>query len=296
MQSSLDGWETLHAIVHLGGFSAAARKLHRSQSTISYAIERLEEQLGVELFEMRGRKACLTEVGRALLAEAEPYMMGFRHIEHKARSLASDHVLDVRLAVDSLYPSERLFAALAELIRRFPYVRPSLRQCTFLSADTEFSAHGAQLCISAFRASECFLQPVMEVRMQAVAHREHPLAIAKAKLTRIDLMQHTLVVIEASDPGRRVQQPRISPLQRFLSVTTVEAAVEAVRAGVGFGWLPLYCIQKEIETRELVPLRLRIGDVRHVSLNLIWRDLGPMQPEMSVLAELLGCGGGVEVV
>lgn len=296
MKTSLDGWEILHAVVHSGGFAAAAQKLHRSQSTVSYAIERLEEQLEVELFERRGRKACLTEVGRALLAEAEPYLAGFRQIEDRARCLKAGDALDIRIAVDSLYPRDRLFRGMAEVIRRYPHVRLSLRQSTFLSPDLEFSAHGAHLCISAFRTSECFLQPVMEVRMQAVGHKEHPLVCAKKKLTRMDMMQHTLVIIEASDPGRKVQQPRLSPLQRLLSVTTVEAAVAAVRAGVGFGWLPLFCIQQEMADRELVPLQLRVGDTRNVVLNLIWKDLGPVQPEISALAELLGSSGGVAEV
>jgi DNA-binding transcriptional LysR family regulator len=87
-------------VVHLAGFTPAAEKLHRSQSTISYAIERLEEQLGVELFDLRGKKACLTEAGRALLAEAEPYVTGFRQIEHRARSLAAGKGLEIRLSVD----------------------------------------------------------------------------------------------------------------------------------------------------------------------------------------------------
>jgi DNA-binding transcriptional LysR family regulator len=164
-----------------------------------------------------------------------------------------------------------------------------------MSADAEFSAHNAQLCISALRSGECFMQPLMEVRMQAVAHRDHALAQLPRTLTRLDMTQHTLVVLETSDPGRKIHQPR-TPLQRFLSVTTVDAAVAAVQAGLGFGWLPMYCIKDQLETRELVPLQLPIGDIRRVALNLVWKDVGPMQPEVSTLAELLGSGRGVQVV
>jgi DNA-binding transcriptional LysR family regulator len=60
----------------LGGFTPAAEKLQRSQSTISYPVERVEEQLGIELFESRGRKACPTEAARALLATSEPELTG----------------------------------------------------------------------------------------------------------------------------------------------------------------------------------------------------------------------------
>lgn len=119
--------------------------------------------------------------------------------------------------MDSLFPDDRLFAALAEIMRRFPYVRPSLRRRTFLSADAEFSAHSAQLCISGMTTSEYFLQPVVDIRMQAVACRDHPLALIGWQPTRIEMMQHTLVIIEGAGPGRRFHQPR-SPLQRSLPV------------------------------------------------------------------------------
>ena len=69
MKTTLDAWEAFQAVVQLGGFAPAAEQLNRSQSTISYAVARLQEQLGVRLFEQNGRKAQLTEAGRVLLAD-----------------------------------------------------------------------------------------------------------------------------------------------------------------------------------------------------------------------------------
>ena len=77
MDTTLDAWEILQTVVQLGGFAPAAEKLNRSQSTISYAIGRLQDQLGVRLFEIHGRKAQLTELGRVLLADAEPHLAAF---------------------------------------------------------------------------------------------------------------------------------------------------------------------------------------------------------------------------
>jgi DNA-binding transcriptional LysR family regulator len=78
IQRTLDGWAALQAVVRLGGSVTAAKRLNRSQSTISYAIARLQQQLGVKLFELKGRRAYPTEVGRLLLADAEPHLAGFR--------------------------------------------------------------------------------------------------------------------------------------------------------------------------------------------------------------------------
>ncbi len=57
MRTTLDEWEILQTVVQLGGFAPAAKQLKRSQSTISYAIARLQNHLGIRLFEIKGRRA-----------------------------------------------------------------------------------------------------------------------------------------------------------------------------------------------------------------------------------------------
>jgi DNA-binding transcriptional LysR family regulator len=156
MNTTLDEWEILQAVVQLRGFAPAAQHLHRSQSTISYAITRLQDRLGIKLLELKGRKAQLTEAGRVLLADAEPHLAGFHQLEQRARSLASGGESEIRLSVDSIFPNDRLFATLFEFTQRFPYVHPKLHQATFLSSETEFSAHGAHLCIAALISREYY--------------------------------------------------------------------------------------------------------------------------------------------
>lgn len=295
MRTTIDEWEILQAVVQLGGFAPAAKQLNRSQSTISYAIARLQEQLSVRLFEIKGRRAHLTEVGRVLLAEVEPHLAGFHQLEQRARSLALGGESEVRLSVDSIYPNDRLFAALAEFVRLFPYVQPRLRQSTFLSADAEFSAHNAQLCITGLVSREFFTTPVLAIRMIAVASRCHPLHAVKHKLSRADLMQHTLVTIEGTASGTLKHQPRVLT-QRALQVTSIEAAIDAVRSGLCFGWLPAFRIESDLDSGELLPLRLPVGATRDVRLNLVCKDLSSLSREVNVLADLLGLHRDLEVL
>ncbi len=295
MYTTLDEWEILQAVVQMGGFAPAAEQLARSQSTISYAIARLQHRLGIKLFEIKGRKAHLTEVGRVLLADAEPHLAGFHQLEQRARSLASGGESEIRLSVDSIFPNHRLFAALAEFARRFPHVRPKLRQCTFLSADSEFSAHNTQLCVTGLISRELFVKPILEITMLAVARRDHPLHALKKKVAAIDLMQHMLVIIEGGTVGATKRQPR-SPAQRFLAVSTIEAAIDAVRSGLCFGWLPKYRIQSCLEDGELLPLRMMVGQTRDVRLSVVCKDSSSSNRELNALADLLGANRGVEVM
>ena len=295
MDTTLDAWEILQAVVQLGGFAPAARKLNRSQSTISYAISRLQEQLGVRLFEIHGRKAQLTEAGRVLLADVESHLAGFHELEQRARVMASGGASEVRISVDSIFPDDRLFDALATFSRTFPHVRLKLRQGTFLSADSEFSLHNSQICVSGLVSRELLVKPILVIGMIAVLRRDHPLVSIPRRLSRSDLMQHILVTIESAASGTLKQQPRL-PTQRVLPVSTIESAISAVRSGLCFGWLPKYRIQSELDSGEFLALALPAGKTRDVRLNLVCRDLGASNSEANSLAELLGLSREPEVI
>jgi DNA-binding transcriptional LysR family regulator len=295
VNSTLDEWEILRAVVQLGGFAPAAEQLNRSQSTISYAIARLQERLGVTLLELKGRKAQLTEVGRVLLADAEPHLAGFQQLEQRARSLASGGETEIRVSVDSIFPNDRLFAALSEFARRFSYVRLRLRQATFLSADSEISAQDAHLCVSGLPSREYYVKPILRIRMLAVARRGHPLHSLLRQLSWVDLAQHIIATIEGGPPNIPISQPR-GHAQRFLSVTTIEAAIAVVRSGLCFGWLPIYRIQPCLDSGELLPLRMPVGSMREVRLNIICNDLSPRLRELNALAEMLGINRDLELI
>jgi DNA-binding transcriptional LysR family regulator len=287
MNSTLDEWDVVRAVVRLGGYAAAARHLNRSQSTISYTIAKLQEKLGIQLFTLTGRKASLTEFGRVLLAQAEPHLTGFEQLEQRAQSLAAGGESEIRLSVDSLFPNDRLFAALAEFGRRFPHVHFKLRQAALIAPDVEFSAHNAHLCISGIVSREYFVYPISEIRMIAVARWDHPLHQLKRQVSRADMLGHTLINIEGASAGSDKRQP-LAVTQRHLAVGTIEAAIDAVRCGFCFGWLPAYRIQDALDSGELISLRMTMGSERQVRLNVMCTDPSTSSQELLVLAELLG--------
>jgi DNA-binding transcriptional LysR family regulator len=239
MKTTIDQWEVLEAVVELGSFGAAASKMNRSQSTISYAVSRLQDQFKNPLLEMKGRKAQLTEAGKALLADVEPLLSGFRALEQRAASLAAGGETEISLSVDGAYPDDRLFAALAELTRVYPHTHLKLHRGTFLSSVNEFAHHGADLCIVGTPTQEHLLKPVLDIRIRAVARADHPLNAGGRQQKRMDLIQRLAVVIEGTAGPVLKRQPH-APAQRPMTVTSIESAIEAVRSGLCFGWLPVY--------------------------------------------------------
>ncbi len=295
MNTTLDQWEVLEAVIQSGSFAAAAAKMNRSQSTISYAVSRLQEQFKIPLLEMKGRKAQLTEAGKALLADVEPILAGFRALEQRASALGAGGETEIRISVDSMFPDSRLFTALADLTRLYPHVRPQLRQTMFLSSVHEFASSGADLCVSGLPTREYFAKPILDIRMRAVARADHPLNRETRQLTRLDLIQRLAVIIEGTVGPTPKKQPH-SPLQRYLTVNTIDAAIEAVRSGICFGWLPVYRIAPYIDSGELTSLQLTIGGERLVRFFLVCKDVDSGSTERNHLAALLGANREVETI
>ncbi len=109
------------------------------------------------------------------------------------------------------------------------------------------------------------------------------------------MMQHMLVTIEGAGSDHTKRQPR-SPAQSFLSVSTIEAAMDAIRSGLCFGWLPVYRVQQFLESKELVPLHMPIGGKREVRLNLVFKDANLGSREVNALAGLLGMSRDPEMI
>lgn len=287
MKTTIDQWEVLEAVVQLGSFAAAASKMNRSQSTISYAISRLQEQFKIPLLEMNGRKAQLTDAGKALLADAEPLLMGFRALEQRVASLAAGGQTQVAVSADSVYPDHLLFDTLTKFTQRFPHVHLKLHRGTFLSSVQEFANFGADLCIAGTPMREHLIKPILDIRIKAVARADHPLAKAKRQLTRMDLVQRMAVIIEgATGPDAR-RQPH-TPSQKHIAVASIESAIAAVRSGMCFGWLPTHRISQYLESGELVGLRLPMGGERFARMYLVLRDFDSSSREKNYLADLFG--------
>src|SRR5256885_13179004 len=81
---SLEQWRALVAVVDEGGYAAAAEAIHKSQSAVTYAVQRVEKLLGVKAFRLEGRKAVLTPAGRMLYSRARVLLDDASSLERAA--------------------------------------------------------------------------------------------------------------------------------------------------------------------------------------------------------------------
>ena len=103
-----------------GSFSAAARKLGKSQSTISAAVASLEIDLNVTLFDRSSRKPTLTPAGHVMLQRAEAILAANSRLEMTARQLSQGVEPKLTVAISDTYQSYRFEAALVGFEQRYP--------------------------------------------------------------------------------------------------------------------------------------------------------------------------------
>ena len=285
-RTSLEQWRVLQAIVECGGFAQAATALNRSQSAISYAVARLQEQLGVALLVPEGRRMKLTEAGETLLHDARSLLDAAFRLERRARSLREGWEPEVRLAVDGLCPTAPLLEALAEFAARCPVTRVQLHE-EILSGAEEALLRGEVDLAVVNRVPPGFLgDQIAEAEFVAVAVAGHPLHQRDAPLTVNDLSAFTQVVVR--DSGAR--QPRdegwLSAARRW-TVGNPETALAMVRAGLAFAWLPRHRIRELLAAGTLIPLPLASGGSYRSALHLVVADEAGAGPATRELADCL---------
>uniref|UniRef100_UPI00067DAFD2 LysR family transcriptional regulator n=1 Tax=Aeromonas finlandensis TaxID=1543375 RepID=UPI00067DAFD2 len=262
-KSTIEQWGVLRAVVEEGGFAPAAERLHRSQSSISYAVARLRDAVGVELLEHRGRRAFLTEAGAALLAEVTPLIEELNRIERRGCGIAHGEAVRIRLLVDTLFPKKRLFKAIGQIMERYPEAELQLLE-TVRQTVHDVPADSYDLAILIIEPDSMDVDRIADIRLIAVASATHPLLANKRPVTKVTLARYPFAEIRGYDS---VEEPS-SRLGRRWRMNTVESAISAARCGFCYGWLPCHLIQTELQDGSLLPLPLESGAVRHVPLGL----------------------------
>jgi DNA-binding transcriptional LysR family regulator len=254
---SIDQLIVLLAVEEEGSFTAAAKRLGRATSAISYAIDTLEQQLGLTLFD-RGttRKPKLTREGEAIVSEAKAVAFSVETLRARVRGFLDDLEPEVSLVVDSLLPLARLTRLLSEFNTRFPTVPVRLLIETLGGVERAVrSGHarigvGSQLHMTMTGFRRVDIEPV---RMIPVAAPNHPLARTTAGAPReaSDFIQ----LILSERPAADGQDFGVVSLNSW-RIGDLAAKHALLLAGLGWGGMPEATVRADIEAGQLSKLSL----------------------------------------
>ncbi|ROS76755.1 LysR family transcriptional regulator [Cellulomonas sp. PhB143] len=280
MRITLERLECFVAAARAGSFSAAARHLGKSQSTVSAAVANLEIDVGVDLFDRSTRSPTLTEAGVRLLVEAEAVVERGAGFERHADALALREATSVTVSVD--VPTRILAPVFVELAKVFPYTNLTIHDPHETSAAHAVASGAAALGVAFaqpdYPGTVAFRQ-LGKLILVHVVHRDHPLA-ASPTVDFADLRTHRRLVVR----GQAEAQPTTEYLRtaQTWQVAGHASLVQLATAGLGWATLPRQYILEELARGDLVELELAAYPhtdwLVGVDL-LVPRDRAPSLPE-----------------
>jgi DNA-binding transcriptional LysR family regulator len=255
---TIDQLKVLLAVVEAGSFTAAAKRLNRAVSAISYTIATLEQQLGVELFNRQGsRTPTLTNAGATVLAKARVVSVGVDDLRASVRSLLSGVEAEITLVVDVMFPSARLVDAVQAFEATFPTVKLRLH-VEALSAVAQVVRNGmAGVGVGGgVLATEPDLEliHVGDVEMIPVAAPHHPLAKARPAAPGA-ARRHRQLILTVRTPFSEGPDVGVFAAEGW-RMADLGAKHALLLAGVGWGNMPEPNVRDDLAAGRLVRLDL----------------------------------------
>jgi DNA-binding transcriptional LysR family regulator len=222
---------------------------------VSQTLANLEGQLGVKLFDRGARFPVLTDQGRALLVDARAVAGDMDLFKARAKSFAGGLEPELSVAVDVVFPLAPFTATVAAFQKEFP--------ATLLRFDIESSAVIEPVldgrCAVGVMASLNAAPPqltrerLLELTSPMVVSPRHPLATHRAPIPTAVLAEHVQVV--HADPSDLSRPGGFGLLSlKVWRLSHLGAKLAFLRAGLGFGLMPLHMIEADLASGALIQI------------------------------------------
>jgi len=283
---TLEQWRTLISIVDAGGYAQAAETMFKSQSAVTYAVQKIESLLDVKVFEIQGRKAILTPTGQMLYRRALALVNEANELEQAAHALSAGWEANINLAAEILFPSHLLLTCMERFGLESPHTRIELIESVIGGTSEALLKGEADIAITPQLPPGFLGNLLIRIKIVAVAHSDHPLHHLGRSLTYKDLRAYRHLVVRDSGKNRGQRAAIVEVDQRW-TVSQIATSIEAVSMGFGFAWLPEEHITQELKAGILKPLPLIEGGTREIPLYLVIANPDFAGPGISRLTEII---------
>ena len=257
---SLEALEVVDAIERRGSFAAAATVLHKVPSAVSYTVQKLEQDLGVTLFQKEGRRAVLTSAGRHLVEQGRHLLLAADELAAGVRQTATGWEPRMRIAVETIVPLPAVLPLVADLQVIQPGVEVSLYTEVLAGTWEALIENRVDLVIGGLgdvpgHQGIC-CEDWRSVKHVFVATPDHPLCAEPEPISVDAVQQYRAIIIRDTSRNSATLSRGILNQQTAIYVPTMEAKLEAHRLGLGVGYVPQHQVTEDLEVGRLVELKL----------------------------------------
>jgi len=256
MNTTLELIQILDAIDRNGSFEAAAKKLHKVRSALSYNIRKFEERLGIKIFDRNEHKAKFTQAGRLLLDQGRHLINLSHQVEENVKHVATGWEPVIRIAYDEILSIKPIF----DLIKRFQIQCPKVNfelYSEVLGGCADALINNRVDIAIGFPAplpscSELLFEPLGKTKFVFAVAPNHPLATMKEPLSTEKITQYTVIAVRDSSRQTMLQSSMLLPDQHRITFSSIELKIQALVLGLGVGFLPYNLIKEDIRSGRLI--------------------------------------------
>ncbi|GEA52127.1 LysR family transcriptional regulator [Vibrio inusitatus NBRC 102082] len=270
---TLDALKVLDAIDRKKSFAGAADELFRVPSAISYTVNKLEEDLGVALYDRTKRKAELTDIGRMVLEQGRLILTATETLTNVVRQSASGWEVELRIGVDSMLSFRPLYDLIEAFQMEHPWIAIKVVEEVLGGSWDALTADRCDLVIGAAGStsdSSIATSPLGTLELIFAVSPHHPLCKAVQPLSEQVMKEYPSVVVADSSRTLETRSAGLLDGQSRITVPSISKKIEAQLQGLGVGYLPVHRIQQELQLGQLVALEVERIDQREPDIHLAW--------------------------
>lgn len=257
MQSSLtiDALKALDAIDKKGSFAAAAESLFKVPSALTYTIKKLEQDIGVPLFDRSKQRAVLTPAGRLVLEQGRDILLATNRLFDAVKQLDSGWEREIRIARDTIVAGEPLFEIVKQFTELATNVDVSLSVEALAGGWDALHSGRADIVIGASGELPKGLYQTYKIgtaKFVFAISPLHPLAQVNETLDAEMLMAYPSVVVSDSSQFLPSRDTGLFASKQVVRVNSMKAKLQAQAQGIGAGFLPVHLAQPYLDNGDLI--------------------------------------------
>ena len=266
--------DLLREVERQGSLTAAAKSLGLTQSALSHTVRKLEQQLGIAIWEREGRGLRLTHAGRYLMALSKRLLPQLEHAEHVLSQFAHGERGTLRIGMECHPCYQWLLKVVEPYLQAFPDVDLDVKQRFQFGGIGALFGHEIDMLVTPdpLRRKGLHFEPVFDYEQVLVVAEAHAFA-GRAYVSPAELEQETLITypveIERLDVYSQFLLPAGSVPKSHKTIETTDIMLQMVASGRGVAALPKWLVAEYQQQMRIVPVRLgRHGIAKQIFLGV----------------------------
>ena len=252
---SLEALKVIATIQEKGSFAAAAQALFKVPSALTYTVNKLEQDLGVTLFDRSGHRAKLTAAGQLILVEGQQLLEAAQRLGDKVKELESGWEPNLTIAVDTVLPCEPVFQKIAEFCALQKPVNIQVVEEVLGGGWDALHTQRADIAVGVtgeILSGLYDIENIGDAEFVFVVSANHPLTKEPEPISSSRIAEFPAIVVKDSSRSLPGRSSGLFAAKQTIHVSSVNQKIKAQCLGVGVGFLPFHLIQQQLKSGQLV--------------------------------------------